>query len=108
MTDLDIRVVFWAVWAVGTPLVYGAIFFRRLRTFQRHRDPRSRREALEAFGYFLVSVCAFLGISAVLYFRGQGFASLMFAISSGVFFVVGLYTVLDVEPSNGNTEARRQ
>lgn len=97
MTDLDLRLVFWAVWAVGTFLVYGVTFVRRLSAFRERRDHRARREAFEAFGYFLVAVAASLGITVVLYFRATGWASLLFAISSGVFFVVGLYTVADAE-----------
>lgn len=108
MTDVDPRVVFWAIWAVGTPVVYGANLVRRLQTLQHHRDPRSRREALEAFGYFLVALCAFLGITAVLYFQSSGIGALLSAVSAGVFFVVGLYALFDRDPGDGNREARRQ
>ena len=107
--DVDFRLVFWVVWGVGTVLVYGALFFRRYRIFRKHQEPRARRDLMEAFGLFLVALAAFLGISAALFGPpGQGWGRLMFAISSGAFFIVGVYAVMEREPSDGGTAARRQ
>jgi hypothetical protein len=107
--DVDLRVAFWVVWGVGTVLVYGALFARRYRIFRKHQEPRARRDLMEAFGLFLVSVAAALGITAALFGpTGQGWGRLMFAVSSGVFFVVGLYSVMEREPIDGGHAARRQ
>ncbi len=108
MAEVDGRLLFWAVWAVGTVVVYGANFLRRLATRRRHRDPRSSREAVEAFGYLLVAVAAFFGITVAIYARGAGLAALLFAVAGGAFFVNGLYAVIERVPENGNRQARRQ
>lgn len=107
-SEVDARLLFWAVWGLGTLVVYSAIFMRRLRVLRHHRDPRSRREVLEAFGYLLVAVSAALGITVAIFARGSGWGSLLFAIASGAFLVVGVYTILETEPDNNGSAARRQ
>lgn len=108
MSNVDPRLVFWLVWAVGTALVWGINFARQRRKYKHHPDPASLRDALHALGLFLVAVAAFLGVTAALFLRGGGLGSLLFAISAGAFFVVGLYAVFERIPENGGHAARRQ
>ncbi|HXU86123.1 MAG TPA: hypothetical protein VN773_09970 [Verrucomicrobiae bacterium] len=105
---MDPRVVFWSIWAVGTVVVYAVLFVRKRRHYRQHPDPASLRDALQAFGLFLVALVAFFGITAALFLRGAGLAALLFAVSAGVFFVVGLYSAFERMPENGGHAARRQ
>ncbi len=108
MSDVDPRLVFWAVWGVGTLVVYTILFHRARKHYLRHHDARARRDQTRAFGYLLVALAAAIGITLALFFRGTGSAALLFAISGGAYFVNGLYAVIDSEPVNGGHEARRQ
>lgn len=108
MIDLDPRIVFWAVWAVGTVIVWAIVFERQRRQYRKHRDAASLRDAIQALGLFIVSLAAFLGMTAALFLRGAGFGALLFAVAGGAFFVVGLYSVFERYPDGGGTAARRQ
>lgn len=110
MSGLDPRVLYWLVWGVGTVFVYLLLFLRARQHYIRHRDPRARRDQTRAFGYLLVSMAAATGVTVLLFGpKGAGgLAAFLSAISSGVFFVVGLYALLDREPDNGGHAARRQ
>lgn len=108
MNTVDLRLAYWLVWGIGTVVVYALLLRRARRHYVKHRDPRAFRDLSRAFGYFLVSLAAGLGITVALFARGTGVGSLLFAISSGAFTVVGLYALLDREPDNGGHSARRQ
>lgn len=108
---VDLRVVFWIVWGVGTVVVYGLLLRRRRKHYLRHRDRRAFRDQTASLGYFLIAVLAFLGITFALFgeIGGRTLGGLLFAVASGGYFIVGLYSLLEREPESGvRGPARRQ
>ena len=99
MTDIDIRLIVYTVWALGSVLVWGKVFsddfgdFRATRRARR-RERRSRSAAqvlLSDFALFLVAIASALSILTLVIGQEvpglRGFAS---ALSLGAFFGAGL------------------
>lgn len=108
MSDL-VQLLFWIVWGAGTPLVYGLLLRKRRRHYQRHHDRRALRDAMEALGLFLVSIAASLGITVALLGPSGGIGRILFAISCGAFFAVGVYALAESQPDDTvNARATRQ
>jgi hypothetical protein len=91
MTGIDTRLLVFALWGIGTVIVYGDVLRGRYRAFRAHRDARGRRELYAAFALFLVAAASALSIFTVLFGpAGTGIRGLVVAISLGAFTAAGL------------------
>lgn len=94
MTDV-ISIGFWGVWGVGLPIVYGMLMWKRAHNYRVHRDRRAFRPAMEAIGWFIVSLAAAIGVTVALFGPGTGLGRIFFAVASAAFLVVGIYALLE-------------
>lgn len=91
MTPDETRVVLLLAWGGGTVSVYGFVLTDRVAAWHRHRDRRSLRELLTAFGLFLTALSAGLSVALVLYSPlGSDVHGFFTAVSLGAFFAVGM------------------
>jgi len=94
---LDSRLIAFIIWGLGVVAVYGFVLWRRHHSWTLHHDTRSRRDLVEAFGLFLVSLSAATSIGATLFGEVTiGARALLTATSLGAFLGVGL--VMATEP----------
>lgn len=85
------RLVMLLVWGGGTVAAYGTVFLHRLRSWHLHRDIRSRRELISAFGLLLTAGCSALATGFVLLGPvGTGIRGWFVAIALGAFLAAGI------------------
>lgn len=91
--DVDLRLLFFVVWGLGSVLGYGLGLKHRLT-----RRPRRVNEVRIAIGLFLTAFSALAAITAVLFAPHavpvRGFFSMLFL---GAFFAVGLLMATEKE-----------
>jgi len=87
----DSRWLAFAVWGVGTVLVYGFVLIKRRRTWRLHHDIRSSRDLVEASALFGVAVSAAISVFMVLFGEaGTGIRPFLVAMSLGCFTGAGI------------------
>jgi hypothetical protein len=85
------RLVMLLIWGGGTVVAYGTVFVHRLRSWHLHRDARSTRELVSAFGLLLTSLGAALAIGVVLLGPpGSDIRGWFVALALGAFFAAGI------------------
>lgn len=89
--DIDTRLIVFAIWGVGTVLVYADVLRGAYHSFRGHRDARGRRELLASLALFIVSAASCLSIATVLFGpAGTGIRGLVTAIALGAFLAAGI------------------
>lgn len=87
---MDVRLVIYGIWGVGTVLVYGDVLRRRWRADRLHHDARSRRDLRSGIALFLTAFASFLAITFVLFGEaGTGIRGLFVSIALGAFLGAG-------------------
>lgn len=96
MDGLDVRLLTYVIWGIGTTLVYGYVLLRRGRAYRRRHDRRARRELLTAIGLFLTAFAANFAILVVLFVpQGQDVRGFFVAFALGAFSAVGVNLATD-------------
>ncbi len=91
MFDVDGRLIVLALWGGGTVVAYGRVLYLRRESYRIHRDRRSRRDLMAAFGLFLTAVCSGLSIAFVLFGpAGSGPRGFIISVALGAFLAVGI------------------
>jgi len=99
MTDVDVRLVVYGVWALGSVIVWGRVFTDDLgdyrasrRMTRRERRARSAVQVLLSdFALFLVAIASALSIlTLVIGQEVPGLRGFALALSLGAFFGAGL------------------
>ncbi len=87
---IDSRWIAYAIWGVGTVVIYGTVARRGLRSWQAHRDERSRRELMERVARFLVALASLASLTLALFGEaGTGIRGLIIALALGAFTAAG-------------------
>lgn len=88
---MDLRLVSYLVWGVGTVLVYGIVLRKRRRSYRLHHDARAWRDLLEAVALFITALASLLAVTLVLFGPGgQGIRGLFVAMALGAYSAAGL------------------
>lgn len=91
MTGLDTRFVAYAVWGLGTVLLYTVVLIRARRAYTKRRDRRARRDLIGSFALFITALASFLAITGVLWGPvGTGIRGFLVALALGAFFAAGI------------------
>lgn len=83
-------------WGVATIVVFGILFARRVRSYRRHHDARSRRELLAAFALWAVAIAAGTAIFlALLIPPGTGIRLIATFTALGMYLAAGIVMVTE-------------
>lgn len=90
MADLDLRLVSFAVWGLGTVIVYGDVLRVRYHSWSLHHDGRGKRELVSGFALFLTALTSAVSIFLVLFREVDSLRGLFVAVSLGAFTGAGI------------------
>jgi len=102
--SIDTRWLAYMVWGVGTVFVYAGVLRKGYRSWEAHRDPRSRRELIARTARFFVALASAAGILFALFGEpGSGFRALVISLALGAFTAAGVIEFRD-EPADPMTD----
>jgi hypothetical protein len=91
MLELDLRIVLYIVWGLGTTAVYFVLMDRDYRDWLMRRDKRAFRELLESIGLFMTAFAANAAIFVVLFWQqGTDIRAFLTAVALGAFTGAGI------------------
>lgn len=91
MFELDLRLISYGLWALGSLGAWGVVFVDDWKDYRVYRDRRARRELLSNFGLFLTALASFG--SLIILILGQdvpGLRGFAFATAAGGFLAAGI------------------
>lgn len=88
--EIDGRWVAYAIWGLGTVVIYGLSLRRGWRSWRVRRDTRSERELLERTARFLVALASVASLTLALFGeQGTAIRAIIVAIALGAFTAAG-------------------